>query len=109
MKQIRLSKGLFALVSDEDFEFLLQWKWCASYGSRGTKWYAVRKEGRRTVRMHREVLCRKYNSLAPLVPQLFNMVVDHINHNSLDNRRENLELVTQTENMRRSEGWKKKK
>ena len=40
-----------------------------------------------------------------LAPQF---VVDHLNHNSLDNRRENLEAVLQAENMRRSPGWKKK-
>ncbi len=42
MKQIRLTKGLFALVSPEDYDRLSQYKWTASHESRGTKWYAIR-------------------------------------------------------------------
>lgn len=106
MKQIRLSQGLFALVSDEDFEHLSKYKWSASNESRKTKWYAVRFEivcGKKVkIRMHRSVVQYAGHS----IPE--GHVVDHINHNSLDNRRSNLEVITQTENMRRSTGWKKK-
>ncbi len=105
MSQIRLSKGLYAIVSPEDLEWLNQWTWCASHESRGTKWYAIRWDltsGVRTkIRMHRAIIER----MQGLTPGL---VVDHVNHNSLDNRRENLEAITQVENMRRSPGFKKK-
>ena len=37
------------------------------------------------------------------------VVVDHINGDSLDNTRENLEIVSQEENMARVETWKRKK
>lgn len=113
MKQIRLSKGLFALVDDIDHDWLNQWKWHASNESRGTKWYAVRFKkigGKRVkIRMHREVVERMlvdyhYHDGIPL-----RSVVDHINHNSLDNQRENLRIVTQRENMLASPGWKRKK
>jgi len=107
VKQIRLSKGLFALVSPEDYEWLIQWKWCASHESRGTKHYAIRfekKEGvRRKVRMHREIMNRMTSwSLSG------GLVVDHDNHNGLDNRRENLSLISQRENMLKSPGWKRR-
>mgnify|MGYP007100168569 CR=1 FL=1 len=36
-------------------------------------------------------------------------VVDHLNGDSLDNTRQNLEITTQTENMNRVENWKRKK
>jgi hypothetical protein len=123
MKQIRLSKGLYALVSEQDFDFLNQWTWYASNESRGTKWYAIRREKGVKIRMHRviaqrrgyeilEANCRK-NGVPPVVgewnyPIPEGMVVDHVNHNSLDNRRENLEVITQVENMKRSPGWKKR-
>lgn len=112
MKQIRLSKGLFALVSDADFDWLMQWSWYASHESRGTKWYAIRREGKKKIRMHRAILERPTalvycgESVRYEVPP--GMVVDHINHNSLDNRRENLQVITQRENMLLSPGWKRK-
>ena len=80
MKQVRLSKGIFALVNDEDYEFVMQWKWYASCESRGTKHYAIRREKGKKIRMHRANVIRKMQ----------------------------LEVITQEENMRRSAGWKKK-
>jgi len=35
MKKIELSKGQFALVDDEDFEYLNQWKWHAHLAKTG--------------------------------------------------------------------------
>lgn len=103
MREIPLSKGKVALVSDEDYERVSQFKWHASLESRGTKWYACRREtinGKRVkIRMHRFVM-----GLPPGAED--SRVVDHLNHNSLDNRRENLEVITQEENMQRSPGWK---
>jgi len=107
MAKIKLSKGLWAHVDDEDFERLNAFKWYASLESRGTKHYAIRREtmnGKRVkIRMHRFVLDLPPGSLDP------DRVVDHLNDDGLDNRKCNLEIITQEENMRRSHGWKKKK
>ena len=58
MKEIFLTQGKIALVDDEDFEYLNQWKWCISAGARTD--YAKRAiciESRcKTVRMHRVIL-----------------------------------------------------
>lgn len=103
MRKIKLSKGLFALVSDCDYDRVNEYKWCASHESRGTKHYAVRFErvaGRNVkIRLHRFVMGLTKDS--PLV-------VDHLDGDGLDCRRENLEVVTQKENMRRCTTWKKK-
>jgi hypothetical protein len=32
MKQITLTKGQFAIVDDEDYEWLSQWKWHVAHG-----------------------------------------------------------------------------
>ena len=91
MKQIKLTREKYALVDDEDYEWLNQWKWYANKG--GNTYYAVRnmrcKNGKRTiVTMHREILKPKKE-----------LVCDHINGNGLDNRRENLRICTQAENL----------
>ena len=93
MKKITLSRGLFALVDDEDYEFLNQWKWYASY-NKGTKsFYVVRNitlsDGtRKSLRMHRLILnCPD------------DMVVDHIHHDTLDNRRAHIRIVTHAMNL----------
>jgi len=109
MREIPLTQGKTALVSEEDYEFLMQFKWCASLESRGTKWYAIRRARKeelaagssRKIRMHRVVMERTLGR-----PLTQDEVVDHINHDSLNNTRPNLEAIGQEENMERSPGWK---
>ena len=90
MKRIPLSQGLYAIVDDDMYDYLNQWKWYAGKERHG-KYRAMRKEkvdGKwRTIYMHR-VVC----------PAPSHMVIDHINGNSLDNRRANLRPCSQREN-----------
>src|SRR3990167_208372 len=88
MKYIPLTKGKFALVNDEDFEYLNQWKWCYLNNPNG---YAIRaiypNKHQKIIYMHRFLL------KAPKSKQ-----VDHINGNSLDNQRLNLRLCYSYQN-----------
>src|SRR3990172_7104034 len=58
MKLIPLTQGQFAIVDDEDYQWLSQWKWHAR--KHGNAYYAVRdvrqNEKRKLIRMHREIL-----------------------------------------------------
>lgn len=93
MKQIPLTKNQFALVDDDLFGYLNRWKWHYNCG------YAERKENGKHIRMHRVILKTK-------------RIVDHINGNSLDNRRANLRPAntsTNAMNMRKSRGVSKYK
>jgi len=85
MKEIPLTKGLVALVDDEDFEALSRFKWHVG-GSRG---YAMRGG----FYMHREIL-KPANGVH----------IDHVNGNPLDNRRANLRLATRSENQQNRRG-----
>lgn len=91
MKEIELTQGKVAIVDDEDFEYLSQWKWCAAFMTRN--FYAAKSISingqRKVILMHRFILNPEKN-----------MVVDHINGNTLDNRRENLRICTPRENSR---------
>lgn len=101
MKPIFLTKGFIAYVSDEDYERVNAHKWCVSHESRGTKWYAVRMQNRKKIRMHHFVLGITWDDIKP-------KVVHHIDDDGLNNTRENLEIITQRENMLFSPGWKRK-
>ena len=86
MSEIPLTQGKVVLVDDEDFEWLSQWKWLyhgQGYAARNTGKYPCQK----TILMHRIIVN---------VPE--DMETDHINHNKLDNRRENLRICTHAEN-----------
>lgn len=92
MREIPLTQGKVALVDDEDFGFLTQWKWSAHYAAHGHNWYAKRTvyiAGGRwmTVRMHRLIMA------APK-----GMQVDHWDHDGLNNQRDNLRVCTQSQN-----------
>lgn len=85
MKKLPLSQGKFALVDDEDFEWLNQWKWCAAKSKKFV--YAVRKVKKKMLYLHRFI------TSAPK-----GKVVDHLNHDTLDNRRTNLRVCSYREN-----------
>lgn len=76
---------MFALVDDEDYDFLNQWKWCAHEG-RNT-YYAVRWENGGLIRMHRLIMKAPKGKL-----------VDHKNGNGLDNQKHNLRKATSQQN-----------
>lgn len=90
MKQIELTKGFFALVDDEDFEYLNSVSWYAKCGDQTV--YARRdkqKDNKKTkFWMHREILKLKDKSLT----------VDHIDGNGLNNQKSNLRICTISEN-----------
>lgn len=93
-REIPLTKGQTAIVDAADYEWLNQWKWCAT--SNGRTWYAVRwvsGGGRKRVAifMHRVIL--------GIEKGLF---VDHIDHDGLNNRRANLRPVTNSQNLANS-------
>ena len=88
MKTIPLSRGLEAIVDDEDYEWLSQWKWYA-LKSPGT-YYVVREEKKGSfIYMHRLIMGLRPGDGSE---------VDHINRNGVDNRRGNLRIVTHREN-----------
>lgn len=93
MKKIELTKGKCALVDNADFLDLSEYKWRVNETKIG--FYAVRKmrvseagyKKGLTVLMHRQILGLSKEQ-----------IVDHINHDTLDNRRENLLATTYSGN-----------
>lgn len=102
VKKIPLTQGQYALVDDEDFDFLNQWKWYASYDKNLKGYYAqcgrsVRHlDGTRKtkiIRMHRMIMGELFGRELSVKE-----VIDHINHDPLDNRRSNLRVVSSRQN-----------
>ena len=93
MKQIPLTQGKCAIVDDDRYEYLNQWKWYAV--AHGGTYYAVRRvtvasrkgKKRGTIFMHRVVLKTPEKTYT-----------DHKNHNGLDNRIMNLRPCTTAQN-----------
>lgn len=89
MRKIKLTQGKYAMVDDEDFEWLNQWKW--HFNSEKLTGYAVRWHGGRKTKkqifMHRIIIGCKDG-----------FFVDHINHNGIDNRKKNLRICTGSQN-----------
>ena len=79
--------GLVAMVDDADYENLSQYRWMVYIG-RSAFAYAVAQVGGKRTYMHR------------LLVGVPGKVVDHINGDTLDNRRANLRAVTAGENAR---------
>jgi hypothetical protein len=89
VKEIKLTKGKVALVDDEDYDYLMQWSWCAIKGKH--TYYAERGayvEGKhRCFLMHREIM------KTPKGEQ-----VDHIDGNGLNCQKYNMRNCSNTQN-----------
>lgn len=93
MRQIPLNHGYIAVVDDEDYEHLSKYKWYAKFGKSKSP-YAARcqwnKGTKTTIRMHREITsCPAH------------LTVDHLNNDTLDNRKSNLDICSRSENSKR--------
>ena len=84
-KEIQLTKGQVALVDDEDYEYLSQWKWHYSGGY--AMWRSHINGVKTTLLMHRLIMNTPDG-----------LETDHINSNKLDNRRGNLRISTKPQN-----------
>ena len=84
MREIPLTDGKVALVDDEDYEWLLQWRWRLHAKGRGyvSRW----DKSRRSVLMHRVIMNAEKG-----------VVIGHRNGNTLDNRRANLYAETRSQ------------
>lgn len=89
MKRIPLTRGLFALVDDQDFDLLKTRKWHATKKRKNGVCYAATRRLRigGLILMHRLIAGAKAKQR-----------VDHKNRNGLDNQRENLRFGSQSQN-----------
>lgn len=92
MKEIQLTQGKVALVDDDMYDELNQFKWYAN-NLKG-KFYAVRnlrinKKYVKSILMHRFIMSTNNG-----------LVVDHLNGITLDNRKCNLRNCTHSENLK---------
>ncbi|WP_205824771.1 HNH endonuclease [Methylobacterium terricola] len=83
---VELGRGLEAMIDVADVPLIAPWGWRAHIGTHGHA-YAVRC-GKGYIAMHRV-----------LTDAPSEMYVDHANGDGLDNRRANMRLATQTQNM----------
>jgi HNH endonuclease len=94
VRYIALTQGKFALVDAADYKWLSRYKWFVSKGH-GGKYYAMSHCGGRPqpIAMHRLIMKPPRG-----------LVVDHIDGNGLNNRRCNLRVCTQAQNLRNRAG-----
>ena len=89
-RSIPLTKGKLVTVEPKDYEEQTVHKWYAKRGNsrkKQTRYYAARSTKGKTVFMHREIM---------RCPE--GMEVDHINGDTLDNRKANLRICTRADN-----------
>lgn len=84
MKEIKLTKGKFALVDDKDYDLVNQYSWYAY--KCGHNWYAARRVLNKVVLMHRLIL------------EYPKQLIDHKDRNGLNNTKGNLRITTKSVN-----------
>jgi hypothetical protein len=93
MIEIELTQGFFTKIDDVDSELILGYKWHTIKVS-GRYFYAVRTTHKngvgRQVFMHREIMGLTFSDKEK--------IVDHINRDTLDNRRFNLRVCSTRQN-----------
>ena len=91
MKKIKLTKGKYAIVDDDNYEWLNQWKWCAR--EKGDLVYAGRNDW---LNKRNHILTMQHQIMGVPTSQ----EIDHINGNPLDNRVNNLRTCSHRQNLK---------
>lgn len=81
MREIKLNKGMVAMVDDSDFDWLNQWNWQA-YKRKHTFYAERHGPAHKMIKMHRLIL------------GFPDKIVDHADMNGLNNQRNNLRLAS---------------
>lgn len=89
MRKIKLTQGKYALVDNTDYEWLNQWKWHVIPKGRGYVARRIKPGGKGIILMHRLIMGLNFGD---------GKEVDHINGNSLNNKRNNLRICTRKQN-----------
>jgi len=89
MKEIQLTRGMVAMVDDEDFEMINAYKW---YASKKKHTYYPKRDIRingknTTIPMHAEILKKRAG-----------YIIDHKDGNGLNNTKKNLRYATISQN-----------
>jgi hypothetical protein len=100
LKEIELTKGMIAIVDDEDYEDLNKHLWHVNSGGYAARMIKhptmpTKKKKQVVLQMHRYLMGLSYGD--PLV-------VDHIDGNKLNNTRSNLRVCTFAENAKNKPG-----
>ncbi|HEX3100280.1 MAG TPA: hypothetical protein VHQ01_00735 [Pyrinomonadaceae bacterium] len=94
VKRIPLTKGRVALVDDEDYEFLMQWKWYCN-NDRAVRSMSVYKNGKRKqIKIQMSRIINK-------TPK--GLETDHSDRNTLNNQKYNLRNATEIQNQMNAE------
>lgn len=93
MKEINLTQGKVALVDDEDFEYLNQWRWSAARYSDNIYYAASRVKGK-SITMHRLLMNSDKQRQ-----------VDHKDGNGLNNQKSNLRFANYSQNGSNRRAW----
>lgn len=106
LQSIPLTKGKTTIIDDADFEWASQFRWCAVKG-RGENYYAHR--GIRVVgadgKFRKTSRQMQRDLLDPEIKLPRSVKADHVNGDTLDNRRENLRLSTDSGSNANRCGW----
>jgi len=98
-KEIQLTQGKVAIVDDEDYEYLNQWKWQANQkkNKRFYAWRGKKIDGKyKMIYLHRFILKLTDKKI----------FVDHANMDTLDNRKINLRICNRSQNAANTDKYK---
>jgi hypothetical protein len=94
--KVALTKGLFAIIDEEDLPKVSQYKWHALCKRRGGNYYAntsIHISGSGKDRIKKNINMHRF-----IMDATDGQHVDHKNGNTLDNRKENLRICSNSQN-----------